>query len=247
MYLVKSPEILREVSENLKKASEKLEKVGVLEENKKRKAIKLLTEASQNFLKLSSEVEVDNVQMAEFFRKRSVEIKNNSTDRGIERIGEKEYMKSVEKMNLYSKAAFYDFKRSMLLELKKFYRLFIFGMALYFVLSGLSTRPELAITALILAIPAILSMLSLQRRGYTGLMLAYAVSPIPIIQSAMLIRMFYSVVTNPEAIRKAAEALGKSQEFVVVYSYLVIILSLIDFGLLSYGLYGLAKHRYAFL
>lgn len=63
---MKSPEILREVSENLKKASEKLEKVGVLEENKKRKAIKLLTEASQNFLKLSSEVEVDNVQMAEF-------------------------------------------------------------------------------------------------------------------------------------------------------------------------------------
>lgn len=46
---MKSPEILREVSENLKKASEKLEKVGVLEENKKRKAIKLLTEASQNF------------------------------------------------------------------------------------------------------------------------------------------------------------------------------------------------------
>ncbi|AEC52870.1 hypothetical protein PNA2_1956 [Pyrococcus sp. NA2] len=244
---MKSPEILKEVSENLKRASEKLGRVKVLENKKKEKAMKLLNEASENFLRLSSEVEVDNVEMAEFLRKRSVEIKNNSTDRAIERIGEKEYMKSVEKMNLYSKTAFYDFKRSMLMELKKFYRAFIFGMALYFVLSGLSTRPEFAMTALILAIPSILAMLSLQRRGYTGLMLAYAVSPIPIIQSAILIRMFHAVVTNPEAIRKAAEALGKSEEFIVLYSYAVIILSFLDFALLSYGLYGLSKHRYAFL
>ncbi|CAB49689.1 Alpha glucosidase [Pyrococcus abyssi GE5] len=247
MHYVKSPEILREVAENLEKAAEKLEKVKVLDEKKKEKLIKLLKDASRNFMELSANVEVDNVEMAEFLRKRSVEIKNNCSDRDIERIGEKEFTNKIERMNLYSRTAFYDFQRSMLLKLKRFYRAFIFGMALYFVLAGLSTRPELAITALILAIPTILAMLSLQRRGYTGLMLAYAVAPIPIIQSAMLIRLFYSVVTNPEAIRKAAEALGKSEGFVVAYSYAVIVLSFVDFLLLSYGLYGLAKHRDAFL
>ncbi|AFK22788.1 putative Alpha glucosidase [Pyrococcus sp. ST04] len=224
-----------------------LTKVKILDPKKKEKAIKLLNEASENFLKLSGEVEKDNVEMAEFLRKRSVEIKNNTSDRVIQRIGEKKYLKDIERMNLYSKTAFYDFKPTMLKKLKKAYRMFIYGMALYFVLAGLSTRPELAITALILAIPAILSMLSLQRRGYTGLMLAYAVAPIPIIQSAMLVRMFYSVVTNPEAIKKAAELLGKSESFVVAYSYIVIILSIVDFVLLTYGIYALTKHRHAFL
>ncbi|AAL81380.1 alkaline-shock protein [Pyrococcus furiosus DSM 3638] len=244
---MKSPEILKEVSENLIKTIEKLEKVKVFEEKRKRKLISLLEEASGNFLKLSGEVENDNVQMAEFLRKRSVEIKNNTNDKAIERMGEKEYIKAVEKMNLYSKTAFYDFKPTMLRKLKKAYRSFIFGMALYFVLAGLSTRPELAVTALILAIPAILSMLSLQRRGYTGLMLAYAVAPIPMIQSPMLIRMFYGVLRDPEAIRTAAEYLGKSETFIVVYAYVVIILSIVDFALLAYGLYGLTKHRHAFL
>ncbi|MFA4639858.1 alkaline-shock protein [Pyrococcus kukulkanii] len=244
---MKSSDILREVAENLKLTIERLQKVKVLGEKKKKRAINLLNEASENFLILSGEVEKDNIEMAEFLRKKSVEIKNNTSDRAIERIGEKEYLKSIEKMNLYSKTAFYDFKPTKLKELKRAYRAFIYGMALYFVLAGLSTRPELAITALILAIPAILSMLSLQRRGYTGLMLAYAVSPIPIIQSAMLVRMFYSVVTNPEMIKKAAEVLGKSESFIVAYSWGVILLSFIDFALLTYGIYSLTKHRHAFL
>jgi len=244
---VKSPDILREVAENLKLTVERLQRIKVLEQKKKEKAIKLLNEAAENFLKLSGEVEKDNVEMAEFLRKRSVEIKNNTSDRAIERVGEKEYMGSIKKMNLYSKTAFYDFKPTRLKELRRAYRTFIYGMALYFVLAGLSTRSELAITALILAIPAILSMLSLQRRGYTGLMLAYAVAPIPIIQSAMLVRMFYAVLNSPEAIKKAAEVLGRSESFIVAYSWVVILLSIADFALLTYGLYSLTKHRHAFL
>ncbi|ASJ16840.1 alkaline-shock protein [Thermococcus chitonophagus] len=244
---MKSPDILREVAENLKLTIERLQRVKILEQKKKEKAIKLLNEAVENFLKLSGEVEKDNTEMAEFLRKRSVEIKNNTSDRAIERIGENEYIKSIEKMNLYSKTAFYDFKPTKLKELRRAYRTFIYGMALYFVLAGLSTRSELAVTALILAIPAILSMLSLQRRGYTGLMLAYAVAPIPIIQSVMLVRMFHAVLSNPEAIKKAAEVLGKSESFIIAYSWIVILLSIVDFALLTYGIYSLTKHRHAFL
>ncbi|AEH24680.1 hypothetical protein [Pyrococcus yayanosii] len=244
---MKSSAILKEVAENLKLTVERLNKVKALEEKDKKKAIRLLMEASDNFLRLSDEVEIDNEQLAEFFRKRSVQLKNNAHDKGIERMGRKEFLNEVKRMNLYSKAAPYDFKPGKLRELKRAYRTFIFGMALYFLLSGLSLRQEFAITGLILAIPAILSMLSLQRRGYTGWMLAFAVAPIPIIQSAIIVRMFYSVVSNPEVVKKVAEFLGKSEGFVMGYSYAVMLLATLDFILLTYGLYSLYKHRHAFL
>ncbi|WP_457741623.1 alpha-glucosidase [Thermococcus sp.] len=244
---MKSPGILEDTAEVLETTIPRVERLTVLGEKEKKRVIKLLREAAENFKRLSENVKKDNVQLAEFFFKKAKELKNLSTDKGIEREGKKKYIERVRKMNLYSKSAVYDFDPNMLKALKRAYRTYIFGMTAFFLLVGVYMSQIMAVTALILAIPIILSMLSLQRRGYLGLLLAYSAAPIPIIQGVMGLIYGWKQLTTPGAIEKIAGTIHKSPEFVRGWLIFMVILSAVELYLIVYGLYLLYRHRHAFL
>jgi hypothetical protein len=170
-----------------------------------------------------------------------------TTDKGIEKEGKKNYLKAVSRMLLYSRSAEYDFKPEKLAELKKVYRKYLFGMTAFFILTGFYLNQFLAITALILAIPIILSMLSLQRRGYLGLLLAYSAIPIPVIAGAMALSYSIRALQDTATISEIAQHLGKSTTFAQGYLLFLLLLSAVELYLVLDSAVGLYKHRHAFL
>ena len=242
---MESEKILREVAEVIDEIKARVERLDVLSDKDKRKALILLDEAKRNFLKVAENVVYDNEELANFFLKRANRIKNSTNNKAIEKIGTKEYMKMVSQLNRYSKVAPYDFSGKVK-ELQKAYRAFLFGMIPFYIISGVF-GPMYAVTALILVIPTLLAILSLRKRGSLGLMLAFAVMPIPMIMGAFSVRYMTYALTNQAELQKIAETLGKSitvAQLVVVFIGLMGLASLVLLGYASYMLY---KHRHAFL
>lgn len=242
---MKSPGILKETAEVLRQTKERVLKLKSLSEKNKQKVLRLLDEAARNFEELSCDVVIDNVELAEFFHRKAVELKNNTYDKRIERLGEKEYVRDVERINRYSKAAPYDFS-GKIKELNKVYKAYLYGLIPFFIISGVF-GPAYAITALILVIPALLSLFSMKKRGSLGLMLAYAVIPIPLVMGALTIRYSIWALMNQQEVQKVAEALGKGIGFAQATLVLLLALSVLELTLLGYAAYGLYKHRHAFL
>ncbi len=244
---MKSKDILLDTAKVLESALDRIDRLTVLTEKEKERVKAKIKEAVENFRRIAEEVEKDNEELAEFFYKKAKEFKLMSTDKAIEKEGKKNYLKLADRILLYSRSAEYDFKPEKLVELKKVYRMYLFGMTAFFVLTGFYLNQFLAITALILAIPIILSMLSLQRRGYLGLLLAYSAIPIPVIVGVMALRYGLTGLTDPQKIQEIAEALGKSTTFVQGYLAFLVILAAVELYLIISAVIGLYKHRHAFL
>jgi len=244
---LKSKDILLDTAKVLESALDRIDRLTVLTEKEKERVKAKIKEAVENFRRIAEEVEKDNEELAEFFYKKAKEFKLMSTDKAIEKEGKKNYLKLADRILLYSRSAEYDFKPEKLVELKKVYRMYLFGMTAFFVLTGFYLNQFLAITALILAIPIILSMLSLQRRGYLGLLLAYSAIPIPVIVGVMALRYGLTGLTDPQKIQEIAEALGKSTTFVQGYLAFLVILAAVELYLIISAVIGLYKHRHAFL
>ncbi len=225
----------------------RVDRLTVISEKEKARVKKLLKESAENFRTVSEKVKKDNTQLAEFFYKKATQLKTESTDKNIEKNGKKSYLQAVKKMGLYSKSAIYDFDPDKLKELKKAYRTYIFGMTSFFILAGVYMSQVMAITALILAIPIVLSMLSLQKRGYMGLLLAFSAVPIPILQGVMGLTYGLRTIGSPELISKIAGTMGKSTSFIQGYLVFMIVLSAVELYLIGTGIYLLYKHRHAFL
>jgi len=242
---MRSPDILRDVAQTIDETKAKVPELRSLSDREKRKVLVLLEEAKENFLKVAEDVKVDNEELANFFLKRAVRLKNSTNDRAIERTGKKEYLKMVSQLNKYSKVAPYDFSGKVN-ELQKAYRAFLFGMIPFYIISGLF-GPMYAITALILVIPTLLAVLSLRKRGSLGLMLAFAVIPIPMVMGAFSVRYAVYALSHPEELQKIAETFNRSLAFAQGVVVLIGILGLASLVLLSYAAYMLYKHRHAFL
>jgi len=244
---VKSRELLRNTAEVLESTIDMINRLTVLTEKEKERVRNRIKEAAKNFRKLANEVEKNNEELAEFFYKKAKEFKVMSNDKAIEREGKKNYMKLADRILLYSRSAEYDFKPKKLVELKKVYRRYLFGMTAFFVLTGFYLNQFLAITALILAIPIILSMLSLQRRGYTGLLLAFSAAPIPLVVGFTAMSYAIRNLSDPSKVEKIAGALHKSIAFAQGYLVFLLILGAIEIYLVGGALVGLYRHRNAFL
>jgi len=244
---VKSKDILLDTAEVLESTLDRIDRLTVLTEKEKERVKAKIKEAAENFRRLAEEVKKDNEELAEFFYKKAKEFKLMSTDKAIEREGKKNYLRLADRILLYSRSAEYDFKPEKLAELKKVYRRYLFGMTAFFVLTGFYLNQFLAITALILAIPIILSMLSLQRRGYLGLLLAYSAIPIPIIVGVMALRSsIYNLIT-PEKITEIMAKTHWSASTVKAYLVFLMLLSAVELYLIGSAIVGLYKHRHAFL
>ncbi|MBP1911975.1 alpha-glucosidase [Thermococcus stetteri] len=244
---MRSKEILLDTAEVIESTLGKIERLKVLSDKEKEAVKTKLRNAASNFRKLAEEAEKDNSELAEFFFKKAKELKLASVDKKIEEMGKKEYLKAVNRMELYSLSARYDFKPEQLAELKRVYRKYIFGMTSFFVLSGLYLNQFLAVTALIMAIPIILSMLALQRRGYLGLLLAYSAMPIPMIVGAMAVSYGVRTLNDPARVAEIAQHLSKSTAFAKGYLVLLTLLAAVELYLLISAAVGLYKHRHAFL
>ena len=242
---MKSAEILRDVAQTLEEVEKRVNSLKSLSDKNKKKALRLLEEARKNFLELSDNIVNDNEELANFFLKRAVKLKNNTTDKYIEKMGEKEYLKEVTLINRYSKVAPYDFAGEIRV-LRRAYLAFLLGMIPFYIVSGIF-GPMYAMTALILIIPTLLAMLSLRKRGSLGLMLSFAVMPIPMVMGAFSIRYSIYALNNPEELARIAETLHKSISFAQGIVVLVGILGAATLILLGYASYMLYKHRHAFL
>ena len=244
---MKSKDILLDTAEVLESTLDRIDRLTILTEKEKERVKAKIKEAAENFRRLAEEVKKDNEELAEFFYKKAKEFKLMSTDKAIEREGKKNYLRLADRILLYSRSAEYDFKPEKLAELKKVYRRYLFGMTAFFVLTGFYLNQFLAITALILAIPIILSMLSLQRRGYLGLLLAYSAIPIPIIVGVMALRSsIYNLIT-PEKITEIMAKTHWSASTVKAYLVFLMLLSAVELYLIGSAIVGLYKHRHAFL
>jgi len=242
---MKSEKVLREVVSVIDEIKARIDRLSVLKDKDKRKALVLLDEAKRNFTEVAENVVYDNEELANFFLKRATRLKNSTSDKTIEKIGVKEYMSMVSQLNRYSKVAPYDFSGKVK-ELQKAYRAFLFGMIPFYITSGIF-GPMYAITALILVIPTLLAILSLRKRGSLGLMLAFAVMPIPMVMGAFSVRYMIYALTHQGEIQKIAEALGRS---IMVAQLIVVAIGLLGLAsliLLGYASYMLYKHRHAFL
>jgi hypothetical protein len=242
---MKSREILRDVAQTLEDVEKRINSLKNLSDKNKQKALRLLHEARENFLKLSETLAVDNEELANFFLKRAVRLKNNTTDKYIEKMGEKEYMKDVAAINKYSKVAPYDFAGEVKV-LRRAYFAFLAGMIPFYIVSGIF-GPMYAFTALILIIPTLLAMLSLRKRGNLGLMLSFAVMPIPMVMGAFSIRYAIYAFNDPTELSRIAEAFGRSISFAQGIVALIGVLGAATLILLGYASYMLYKHRHAFL
>jgi len=244
---VKSKGILLDTAEVLESTLDRIDRLTILTGKEKERVKAMVKEAAENFRRLAEDVEKDNEELAEFFYKKAKELKLMSTDKNIEKEGKKEYLKLADRILLYSRSAEYDFKPEKLAELKKVYRKYLFGMTAFFMLTGFYLNQFLAITALILAIPIILSILSLQRRGYLGLLLAYSAIPIPIIMGAIALRSsIYNLIT-PERITQIMSETRWSAGTVKAYLIFLMLLAAVELYLLGSAVVGLYKHRHAFL
>ncbi|AFL94752.1 alpha-glucosidase related protein [Thermococcus cleftensis] len=242
---MKSAEILRDVAQTLEDVEKRINSLKNLSDKNKQKALRLIHEARENFFQLSNNLAVDNEELANFFLKRAVRLKNNTTDKYIDKMGEKEYMKEVALMNKYSKVAPYDFAGEVKV-LRRAYFAFLAGMVPFYLISGIF-GPVYAVTALILIIPTLLAMLSLRKRGSLGLMLSFAVMPIPMVMGAFSIRYAAYAFNNPDELARIAEAFGRSISFAQGVVITIGVLGAASLILLGYASYTLYKHRHAFL
>ncbi|MDK2782768.1 MAG: hypothetical protein PWP49_448 [Thermococcaceae archaeon] len=242
---MKSPELLRETAKVLEETEEKIKGLTSLSPKRKQIALKKIREAKENFRKIADDVVIDNEELANFFLKRAVKLKNSTNNKSIERLGEKEYLKDVEAMFRYSKAAPYDFA-GLMKYVNRAYKAYVWGMVSFFVVTAF-LPVEFKITSLILLIPILLSLLSLRKRGYTGLMLAFAAIPIPLITGALAVRAYIDVFINPTALQEAAQGLGVSTTTAQIVAGVMVLFGIAELVLLSYAIYMFYKHRHAFL
>ena len=242
-----SRDVLLDAVETIGSTIPKVRRLNVLSERQKEKVIKELQEAMDNLNEVAENLKVENQKMAEFILKLAKDVKLGSEDRKIERSGVKEYLRMVQKLRKYARAAKYDFDPDLLKKVKRAYKEYLFGMVAFFILSGMFMVQFLAITALILAIPIILAMLSLQRRGSMGLLLAFTSIPIPAVEGAMVVTYSISALRNPAEIQKVASAMGKSYAFAHYYVLALLILGAIEFYLVMDSGIRLYQLRDAFL
>ena len=83
---MRSPDLLRDVAQTLDDVKKKIDTLRSLSDKKKKKALVLLEEAKNNFLNVADNVVEDNEELANFFLKRAVKLKNSTNDKTIEKM-----------------------------------------------------------------------------------------------------------------------------------------------------------------
>ncbi len=242
---MKSTEIFKEIVETLEKVEGRIERLELLTPKDKEKAVRKIKEAKMNFLELSKESTVENEELADFFLKRAMILKTSTTDKNIEKIGKKSYMRSVDEILKFSRVAMYEFT-DRIKEVLKGYRIYALGMMFFFMLCGVLPASFKVVT-LFLLIPVLLSLWTLKKRRYLALMTVFILIPLPIIIGIMAIGNSVYTVTNPAILQEIAESMTKSLTFVKALFILTIVLGALEVALLSYATYMLYKHRHAFL
>ncbi len=241
--MMKSPKLLADTASKLKEVEDLIPKVRVIPDKLKKKLLKNVAEARENLARLSKEVTVDNVELARFLLRISSKLKEATVNLKSE--GVKEYVKEVDKVLRYSRAARYDFT-NLALKVKSAYRAYIIGLIPYFILSGFFGL-AFAITALILMFPVIISVRGMKRRSSMGLFLASVSIPIPLVLGALAINYGVHALQDPSEISSVAAQLNIPYAAAEGLVALTLVLGVIELISLSYAAVMFYLHRHAFL
>lgn len=204
--------------------------------------LRKVSEARENFKRLSSEATVNNERLAKFLLGKTRELLKKCSSSEVDY---KTLKDDIDALLRYSRAAFYDFTNKWE-EIRRAYRAYIAGMIPYFIVSGFFGMAY-AITALIIFFPAIFGITGVKRRSYLGLMLSLFAIPMPLVVGAIAIRYGIYVIEHPEEIAGVSNALGISLSAAKILVIILPVLGAIELVLLLIAFYYLYKNRHAFL
>jgi len=151
----------------------------------------------------------------------------------------------LERLAKWCKMAPYDFT-NRIKYVRKGYRYYLWGMILFFITAGTYAQIY-AVSAMLLALPAIMGMSFMKKRRATGLMLAFASMPLPIAIFSWIIS--YVVVYALPSISEV-EYIASEHGITMELAYLILLLYLaaatLGIILLSMATYLLYRNRHAF-
>ncbi|ADV64640.1 hypothetical protein [Desulfurococcus mucosus] len=153
-----------------------------------------LEEALASLESAGREITVDNVELARLINKKARDL----ASRVLEASGEGlpgDLVKELDTLVKWCKMAPYDFTDRIRL-VRKGYRYYLTGMILFFILAGTFAQAY-AVSALMLALPALMAMSMMKKRRSTGLMLAYASMPLPLVIFTWILGYAVYAFTNP--------------------------------------------------
>lgn len=225
--------------------TEARELLGKIEKVVEDERLKRQLEKAENKLDyVVKNLKYDNIDLAKLVRDKASEVYSKISSTRTRELP-KEAVDELKRLIKWCGLAVYDFT-DKINDVKRAYRAFIWGMIIFFILGGSFNQP-FAISALLLALPAIMAMSFLKKRRVTGYILALTTIPLPLVIFVNIV--FYSVyaLTNPSELSNTASQLGMGvAEFTILLS-LVLIGGLAGLILLTYAVATLYKTRDAYI
>lgn len=225
----------------LNEARELLEKIE--KAVKDERLSKELVKAENNLDYVIRNLKYDNVDLAKLIRDKANEVYSKLSSTRTSDLP-RDAIEELKRLIKWCGLAVYDFTERAR-DVKRAYRAFIWGMIIFFILGGSYAQP-FAISALVLALPAIMAMSFLKRRRATGYILAITTVPLPLVIFVNIV--FYTIyaLSNPDELSSAASQFGLGTSEFAVLLALIMIGGIIGLALLSYAVATLYKTRDAY-
>ncbi len=237
---MKSLELLQECVRNVEEISQMLNKVPDEVSSKVSSKVK---EIRSNLNLIIKEITIDNVELAKFLRSRSEDLKGKLSSLGGGNVNE--FIKELNELVKFSRTAIYDFT-NRISSIRRAYRAYLYGMVFFFILSGFF-GPQFAVTALMLMIPALLSIFNIRKRRALGLTFVYATTPIPLVLGFMAIRYGLYALITPEELASVASALNITIELATLIIALILVSGIAEVLLIAYAIIVFYRNRHAFI
>ncbi|MCX8184932.1 MAG: hypothetical protein RMI56_00035 [Sulfolobales archaeon] len=186
-------------------------------------------------------IRYDNVELARLINNKVREVYSKAPSLRNQKLSTEEMKKVVRLCSL----AVYEFTNKIV-EVRRAYRSYIWGMVIFFVLGGTYSLP-FAVSALVLALPCVMAMSFLKRRRAMGYMMALSTIPLPIVILSNIAYYCAYALSSASELSNVASQYGMSELHVTTLLTLLLIGGLTGLGLLAYSAYSLYKTRDAYI
>jgi len=204
---------------------------------------RMLEEAASSLELVLREISVDNVELARLINSKAGELE--SRIKGLKPGAlPRDVVAELERLVKWCKMAPYDFT-DRIKYVRRGYRYYLWGMILFFITAGTYAQIY-AVSAMLLALPAIMGMSFMKKRRATGLMLAFASMPLPIAIFSWIISYIAYAFTSSSEVEYIASEYGITMELAYLILLLYLVAATLGIILLSMATYLLYRNRHAF-
>lgn len=183
----------------------------------------------------------ENVELARIVNSRIREIYSKTSSLRNRKLSAEEMKKVARLCGL----AVYEFTNKIV-EVRRAYRSYIWGMVTFFVLGGTYSLP-FAVSALVLALPCVMAMSFLKRRRAMGYTMALSTMPLPMVVLVNIAYYCVYALSSASELSDIASQYGVSELHAAMLLALLLVGSLSGLGLLAYSAYSLYRTRDAYI